>query len=190
MYDSATAEIKDEQNQQPRQANFKLASVTELFTQDQCAKITFDGEDTPSEKEYSYLAWYVPAVGDKVLLARVGDSWTILGKVNYAVAPTETMTSEEITSLITTTIEDGKYLKIRDDGTINISESATNFLRIIECDHFEHNSGSLGFFGHARVGQPTAHKIHATSTTTAQAVGDKLDELISALASLGLVYAV
>ncbi|WP_143318930.1 hypothetical protein [Clostridium sp. HBUAS56010] len=43
--------------------------------------IRFYGEDVSSQKPYKYLHSYTPAKGDKVLVARVGKSYVILGKV-------------------------------------------------------------------------------------------------------------
>lgn len=43
--------------------------------------IVFDGEATASTKTYPYLSSYTPAANDRVLLLRVGHTWTILGKV-------------------------------------------------------------------------------------------------------------
>lgn len=43
--------------------------------------IRFYGESAASQKPYKYLQSYAPAQGDKVLAARVGKSYVILGKV-------------------------------------------------------------------------------------------------------------
>lgn len=43
--------------------------------------VQFDGENTVSTKKYSYLSSYTPAANDKVLLARVGNGWVIIGKI-------------------------------------------------------------------------------------------------------------
>ena len=43
--------------------------------------IRFFGENEASRKKYKYLQSYTPTAGDKVLLARVGNSYVILGKV-------------------------------------------------------------------------------------------------------------
>lgn len=67
---------------------FKLATVMELF-ENQTAKIKFDGEDTPSEKQYAYLDSYVPKEDDRVLLGVLGGTYVILGKVNYNVPPSK-----------------------------------------------------------------------------------------------------
>lgn len=75
-----------ELNDSGEQKNFKLATVVNLFDNN-TAKIQFDGEDTPSEKEYAYLDSYKPRVEDKVLLGVLGGTYVILGKVNYQVAP-------------------------------------------------------------------------------------------------------
>lgn len=43
--------------------------------------IQFDGESTVSSRTYPYISGYVPAVGDRVLLAVVGNGGVILGKI-------------------------------------------------------------------------------------------------------------
>lgn len=72
--------IEDENN------NFKLGEVVALFEND-TAKIKFDGEEAPSEKQYAYIANYIPVTGDRVLLAVTGGTYIILGKINYNVSP-------------------------------------------------------------------------------------------------------
>lgn len=59
---------------------FKLATVTALFASGK-GKIQFDGEDIPSEKEYSNLFSYNASINDRVLLAIIGGTYVILGKV-------------------------------------------------------------------------------------------------------------
>lgn len=44
-------------------------------------KVQFDGEDTPSQKQYMRLGSYTPTTGDRVLLASTGGTYVILGKV-------------------------------------------------------------------------------------------------------------
>jgi len=77
-------ELKDDNE---RQSCFKLGTVVDLFEEIETAKVQFDGEDTPSEKEYAYLDSYIPKVGDRVLLAMVSGTYIILGKVNYNISP-------------------------------------------------------------------------------------------------------
>lgn len=67
-------------------SNFKLGTVMDLF-EIETAKIQFDGEETPSEKQYAYLSSYTPTIGDRVLLGVLGGTYIILGKVNYNVGP-------------------------------------------------------------------------------------------------------
>lgn len=47
--------------------------------------LVIDGEETPTEKKYSYLASYVPATGDRVLIEEISDTYVIVGKLitNY-----------------------------------------------------------------------------------------------------------
>lgn len=69
---------------------FKLGTVTSLFPNN-TAKIQFDGETIPSEKEYAYLASYAPTTLDRVFLASVSGTYIILGKINYNIGPEETI---------------------------------------------------------------------------------------------------
>lgn len=85
-------ELVLELNDSEESKNFKLATVVDLFDND-TAKIQFDGEDTPSEKQYAYLKSYTPNESDRVLLAALGGTYIILGKVNYNESPD---TEEEI----------------------------------------------------------------------------------------------
>lgn len=44
-------------------------------------RLTIDGEDSPTTKEYRFLDSYIPRVGDRVLVAEVSDSYVVLGRV-------------------------------------------------------------------------------------------------------------
>ncbi len=67
---------------------YKMGTVAALFS-DNTAQVIFDGEDTPSQKQYAYLNNYAPAVNDRVLMAAVSDTYIVLGKLNFKVAPTQ-----------------------------------------------------------------------------------------------------
>jgi hypothetical protein len=58
----------------------RLATVDPGHTSGQ-PRVTFDGEDSMSQKAYPYLASYTPAAGDRVLMVPAGTSYVILGKV-------------------------------------------------------------------------------------------------------------
>ena len=60
--------------------HFRLATVTSVVTNE--LYLTFYGEDGQSEKPYKYLSSYNPAIGDTVCVARVNESWLVLGKVS------------------------------------------------------------------------------------------------------------
>ena len=49
-------------------------------------QLIIDGEDTATTKKYTYMASYVPAANDRVLVEEVGGSYVIMGKVinNYS----------------------------------------------------------------------------------------------------------
>ena len=69
-------------NEQKANNEYRLASVVSLFSTGH-PKIKFDGEESASEKKYSYLASYTPQSGDRVFLVRVSGTYIILGKVKY-----------------------------------------------------------------------------------------------------------
>ena len=79
-----SAEDLIHENQEPNA--MRLGTVAALFAHG-TAKVQFDGEDSPSEKEYAYLSYYTPQVNDRVLLSKFGKTYVILGALSYAVAP-------------------------------------------------------------------------------------------------------
>jgi len=104
--------------QPEQQSIFRLGVVEELFDNG-AAKVKFDGEETTSEKQYAYLSYYKPTVGDRVLLAAISGTYVILGNILYNQSPPETdPPSGDITV---------------DDITIN--------------GKLSHMGGMLGFFG-------------------------------------------
>lgn len=77
-----------ELNNNEEQQSFKLAIVVALFEND-TAKIKFDGEEEPSEKQYAYLNSYTPKISDRVLLGVLGGTYVILGKVSFNEEPSQ-----------------------------------------------------------------------------------------------------
>lgn len=43
--------------------------------------VLIDGEDTPTEKEYCFLASYAPIAGDRVIIEEINGTYVVLGKV-------------------------------------------------------------------------------------------------------------
>lgn len=78
--------------------SFKLAIVVGLF-ENETAKIQFDGEENPSEKQYAYLESYIPKIDDRVLLGVLGGTYIILGKVNFNESPEANALLAMITTL-------------------------------------------------------------------------------------------
>ncbi len=74
----------------------KMATVVGFFEETKTAKIQFDGEEKPAEKEYPYLASYSPKLDDKVFCLEFGESFIILGEVTFQKKPfdlNETLTN-------------------------------------------------------------------------------------------------
>lgn len=49
-------------------------------------QLIIDGEDLPTTKKYTYMASYVPAANDRVLIEEISGSYVIIGKVISDVA--------------------------------------------------------------------------------------------------------
>lgn len=49
-------------------------------------QLIIDGEDLPTTKKYTYMASYVPAANDRVLIEEISGSYVIMGKVINEVA--------------------------------------------------------------------------------------------------------
>lgn len=56
----------------------RLATVTNITGG---VSVQFDGETTASPRKYMRLTSYTAVIGDRVLMARAGSTWVILGKV-------------------------------------------------------------------------------------------------------------
>lgn len=57
---------------------FRLGTVTGTTGG---VQVQFDGESATSPKAYKRLGSYTPTVGNRVILARVGSTWVVMGAV-------------------------------------------------------------------------------------------------------------
>lgn len=103
----------------------KIATVVGFFEETKGPQIQFDGEENPAEKEYPYLLSYTPNVDDKVFCLEFGESYIIIGKVNY---------QEEPFSLDATLEEAIKPTK---DGLANLKETHKKFEKTYSDDKKE-----------------------------------------------------
>lgn len=79
MYNTPGQQLYEIQNMSEPTKTFRMATVERV--ESQRPYIRFYGEDTASEKAYKYLQSYIPAVGDKIILAHTEKTYVILGKV-------------------------------------------------------------------------------------------------------------
>lgn len=79
MFYDATEEIKETAQAVSTPGPYRLAEVIDV----EFGKplLRFSGEKQESQKEYKFLASYAPQARDKVLLARMGKTYIILGKI-------------------------------------------------------------------------------------------------------------
>lgn len=119
----------------------KMAEVVDLF-ENGTAKVRFDGEEVPSEKEYGFLRHYIPKIGDKVFMMEFNGSYIIFDAVDYQVPAQKPINLNYIkgNTIIEgnltlkggpTTVEavNGKFTKIEAE---NIEEKFDNFNELMD----------------------------------------------------------
>lgn len=94
-------------------------------------QLIIDGEDTATTKKYSYVASYVPAVDDRVLVEEISGSYVIIGKVI-----TETSESGRVNyATNATNATNAENAEEADHATSATSaDSATNAARATKAD--------------------------------------------------------
>lgn len=60
---------------------FTLGKIDPAYSGSGRPKVIFDGSTTVSSKTYPYLSSYTPQANDRVILANVGGTHVILGKI-------------------------------------------------------------------------------------------------------------
>lgn len=60
---------------------FSLGTIDPAYSGSGRPKVIFDGSTTASSKTYPYLSSYTPRANDRVILANVGGTHVILGKI-------------------------------------------------------------------------------------------------------------
>ena len=58
-----------------------ILGIVKTITDGSGVTVQIDGESAATTKKYTYLSSYTPAVNDRVLIAEVGGSYVILGKI-------------------------------------------------------------------------------------------------------------
>ena len=124
----------------------KMAEVVGLF-ENGTAKVKFDGEEVPSEKEYGFLRHYIPKVGDKVFMMEFNGSYIIFDAVDYQVPSQKPINLNYIKGNTTiegdltlkggpTTVEavNGKFTNIKSEKieAKNIEEKFSDYKEIID----------------------------------------------------------
>lgn len=165
MSDIPTAQDLIEQPQ--KISIFKLGTVTELFANG-TAMVRFDGEDAASAKQYAYLSNYKPTVNDRVMMAAVGGTYVVLGKLSYNTSPGSSGTEGSFTTLTTS-----------GQATLNAAKINTS----IEIDgDLNHDGSKIGFFGATPANRQSVSQASSDDQTRAC-----LNELLAALYFYGLI---
>jgi hypothetical protein len=158
------------------QNNFKIGVVVELF-ENSTAKITFDGEESASEKQYAYLASYKPSIGDRVLLANVSGTYIIMGKILYNEEPSGG--GNDLFRLEGNLIKTNYNMEVK--GWMDIlNEVSSGHTLIVNLKQ----KGKLGFFGNSPIGRRTCSTL--SSGATLSTVINKVNEIIGDFKAYGL----
>lgn len=180
-----TVEFLSTLQDRKQESPFRLGVVAELFP-NSTAKIKFDGEETPSEKQYAYLASYMPALNDRVLLAKTAGTYVILGKVNYTESPADP--AESYFVLDGDTIKTNYSLQVQ--GTIGVLDNIEGFISLINglCvdGDFFHRGSRLGFFNEAPTTKTVLYPFTNPSTFTLNNAYTGINNIVNVLKSYGL----
>lgn len=177
--------------QQEETKDFKLAKVVELF-ENGTAKILFLGEETASEKEYSYLASYKPSINDTVLVVNFMDTHIILGKIIHSI------TIEDKSVTIDELAENLKLYALKEDIKNFITNNELNgYAKTSDLTEFykygdgmvsqnmnilgnlNHTGSMIKLFGGSLVGKTTSISTLA-STADLAAVITKVNQIVNA----------
>lgn len=179
--------------EEQKQQVFRLGTVTNLF-ENGTAQVRFDGEESPSQKQYAFLSTYRPAVDDRVFLAAIGGTYVILGAISHEIsgdnpdegnfATLQVSESAQIKDLTvqSLTVNNGAEINgvFSVDGNIAFDGNIASF-----------GHDRIGFFGKSAIYKPTAEKTlryaSAPLETRVNDLSDWIDSIAQALANLGLV---
>lgn len=200
-------EIVGLQNNQDTNQNqlFKLAQVTSL-TENGTAIVQFNGESTPSLKEYSYLSSYKPNISDTVLMSKMLDTYIILGSVKYKQVPSvgDYITLDSLNSTLQNYITADNlnnyltaYAKTTDlDSCVKLnsnnifilpSSQYYNSLPNLKVNSFLwHNGSQLGFFGTTPTIKRSLNTVSESDTTSMSTCLHYINNIVETLQGYGL----
>lgn len=81
IYESAQDRYQDYEKNKKEISSFRMGEIAPYVDENLNYLVIFAGEDRASYKQYKCLSTYKPRYGDHILLARVGGTYVILGKV-------------------------------------------------------------------------------------------------------------
>lgn len=185
--------------EEQKQQVFRLGTVTNLF-ENGTAQVRFDGEESPSQKQYAFLSTYRPAVDDRVFLAAIGGTYVILGAISHEISqddPTEgnfvTLQVSESAQIEDLTVSGSATLQ---SLTVNYGAAINGVFSVNGNITFNDNIASfgynrIGFFGKSAINKPTAQRpVRSAQVSVEVRVNDAFDWIDSvalALANLGLI---
>lgn len=161
--------------------NTRMATVVDLFSNGN-AKLTFDGEETPSEKEYGSLGSYLPSVGERVILLGADRTWVILGSIRFR----ESAGGGGVTEVNDLVVKNNINVTGTPSGGYSINTSARIRAggRVEATAGFLHTGGGVGFFNNPTTTQKAVGNILYNADL--QTAVNKINEIVNGLKSFGL----
>lgn len=191
LYESAVEQKKDETKNNIPEDTYKIAIVTSFF-ENGCPRLTFLGEEQESNKKYSYIYTYIPAIGDNVLLMKTNKTYIILGKIAYDITPDtqdKVYTEEEIKKLIQDKIETYNFLVVSGEGTVSLTSTKYNTINYITNKRINTEvlyANKVGFYGKEPTTQGSVSYL-PTGTTDISKIVARINSLITAVKQSGLI---
>ena len=186
--------------EEQKQQIFRLGTVTNLF-ENGTAQVRFDGEESPSQKQYAFLSTYRPVVDDRVFLAAIGGTYVILGAISHEISgddPDEgnftTLQVSESAQIKDLTVSGSATLQ---SLTVNNGAAINGVFSVDGNIAFDGNIASfghdrIGFFGKSAINKPTAQRPNRSAQVPLEIhvndAFDWIDSVALALANLGLIY--
>lgn len=111
-----------------------IIGTIKSYSANEGVTILIDGEDTPTEKDYKFLASYIPAVDDRVLIEEISGTYVVLGKISDNTADFPKVETASNADYATNAGNADYATRAGSANSANTAKSATNATKATEAD--------------------------------------------------------